>query len=206
MSHPRDRASRIRGSRAVAEASPVRSPETSIVIAAHYAFAIRRFHVRAFAQCWRHGARGFLIAIVSAHAIHTDENWLERLVSPLRPLDTAIVFGGQRGRPMSKFAEARDIERVFPDKPLRWTMTTSSSTISWPDSASWFRQPEPKNNRRVDVNERRQPHPREGIHLLIDAFSRIEHRRRVSTSWEARLAFPAAFFYLVYIHHGNMPG
>ncbi|MGH7467769.1 MAG: alcohol dehydrogenase catalytic domain-containing protein [Longimicrobiales bacterium] len=58
-------------------------------------------------------ARGRLIAILSAHAIPADEHWLEQLVAPLRSADTAMVFGGQRGHPISKFSEARDFERIF---------------------------------------------------------------------------------------------
>jgi 2-desacetyl-2-hydroxyethyl bacteriochlorophyllide A dehydrogenase len=63
-------------------------------------------------------ARGAFIAIISAHAIPTDAQWLERLVTPLRQPDTAMVFGGQRGHAVSKFSEARDLERVFPARPL----------------------------------------------------------------------------------------
>jgi 2-desacetyl-2-hydroxyethyl bacteriochlorophyllide A dehydrogenase len=63
-------------------------------------------------------ARGAFIAIISAHAIPTDEQWLERLITPLRQPDTAMVFGGQRGHAVSKFSEARDLERVFPARPL----------------------------------------------------------------------------------------
>src|SRR5437867_2765840 len=65
-----------------------------------------------------HTARGSFIAIISAHAIPTDERWLERLITPLREPQTAMVFGGQRGHAISKFSEARDLERVFPSKPL----------------------------------------------------------------------------------------
>ncbi len=59
-------------------------------------------------------AQGAFIAIVSAHAIPSDEDWLENLVAPLRNPETAMVYGGQRGHPISKFSEARDFERVFP--------------------------------------------------------------------------------------------
>ncbi len=62
-------------------------------------------------------ARGSLIAILSAHAIPTDGQWLERLVTPLRQPGVAMVFGGQRGHAVSKFSEARDFERVFPATP-----------------------------------------------------------------------------------------
>lgn len=63
-------------------------------------------------------ARGSFIAIVSAHAIPTGDQWLERLIAPLRHPNTAMVFGGQRGHPVSKFSEARDFERIFPAKAL----------------------------------------------------------------------------------------
>jgi 2-desacetyl-2-hydroxyethyl bacteriochlorophyllide A dehydrogenase len=63
-------------------------------------------------------ARGPFIAIISAHAIPTDENWLENLITPLRNPENAMVFGGQRGHAISKFSEARDLERVFPARSL----------------------------------------------------------------------------------------
>ena len=63
-------------------------------------------------------ARGSFIAIISAHAIPTDEHWLSRLIAPLRRPDTAMVFGGQRGHAISKFSEARDFERVFHSQPM----------------------------------------------------------------------------------------
>jgi 2-desacetyl-2-hydroxyethyl bacteriochlorophyllide A dehydrogenase len=59
-------------------------------------------------------ARGRFMAIVSAHAIPADEHWLEKLVAPLRDASTAMVYGGQRGHEISKFAECRDFERMFP--------------------------------------------------------------------------------------------
>ena len=61
-------------------------------------------------------ARGSFIVILSAHAIPTGDQWLDRLIAPLRRPNTAMVFGGQRGHPLSKFSEARDFERVFPAK------------------------------------------------------------------------------------------
>jgi len=63
-------------------------------------------------------ARGSFIAIISAHAIPTDERWLSGLIAPLRRPGTAMVFGGQRGHAVSKFSEARDLERVFHSKPM----------------------------------------------------------------------------------------
>lgn len=62
-------------------------------------------------------AQGRYIAILSAHAIPAGEDWLERLVAPLRQETVAMVFGGQRGHQFSKFSEARDFERLFPTRP-----------------------------------------------------------------------------------------
>ena len=61
--------------------------------------------------------RGRFIAIVSAHAIPADAEWLGLLVQPLRRPEVAMVFGRQRGHPTSKFSEARDFERTFPREP-----------------------------------------------------------------------------------------
>jgi 2-desacetyl-2-hydroxyethyl bacteriochlorophyllide A dehydrogenase len=59
-------------------------------------------------------ARGSFIAILSAHAIPSNEFWLERLVKPLREVDTAMVYGSQRGHgEFSKYSEKRDFERLF---------------------------------------------------------------------------------------------
>jgi 2-desacetyl-2-hydroxyethyl bacteriochlorophyllide A dehydrogenase len=63
-------------------------------------------------------SRGRLAAIVSAHAIPATEDWLEKLVAPLRKPEVAMVYGGQRGHSISKFSELRDFERIFPDHPL----------------------------------------------------------------------------------------
>ncbi len=62
-------------------------------------------------------ARGSLLAILSAHAIPADGEWLSRLVAPLRQANTAMVYGGQRGHQLSKFSETQDFLRVFPSQP-----------------------------------------------------------------------------------------
>jgi threonine dehydrogenase-like Zn-dependent dehydrogenase/glycosyltransferase involved in cell wall biosynthesis len=62
-------------------------------------------------------SRGSFVAILSAHAIPSDECWLEKLIAPLRRPEVAMVYGGQRGHAVSKFSESRDFERVFPDGP-----------------------------------------------------------------------------------------
>jgi threonine dehydrogenase-like Zn-dependent dehydrogenase/glycosyltransferase involved in cell wall biosynthesis len=62
-------------------------------------------------------ARGKFMAIISAHAIPSDEHWLERIVEPLRREEVAMVYGGQRGHAESKFSEWKDFKRVFPSSP-----------------------------------------------------------------------------------------
>ncbi len=62
-------------------------------------------------------ARGRFIAIVSAHTVPVDENWLARLVEPLRDADSAMVYGRQLGVRSSKFSEAEDFRRTFGEAP-----------------------------------------------------------------------------------------
>ena len=62
-------------------------------------------------------ARGSFVAVLSAHAIPADDDWLERLVAPLRRPEVAMVYGGQRGHALSKFSETCDFERIFPAQP-----------------------------------------------------------------------------------------
>lgn len=63
-------------------------------------------------------ASGQFVAIISAHAIPADDEWLGELVTPLRNSNTAMVFGSQRGHEVSKLSETLDFERVFPDENL----------------------------------------------------------------------------------------
>lgn len=59
-------------------------------------------------------ASGSFIIILTAHAMPSNEFWLDRLIKPLREYDTAMVYGGQRGHNrFSKFSEKRDFERLF---------------------------------------------------------------------------------------------
>jgi threonine dehydrogenase-like Zn-dependent dehydrogenase/glycosyltransferase involved in cell wall biosynthesis len=62
-------------------------------------------------------ARGKFMAIISAHAIPADADWLEGIIAPLRRDDVAMVYGGQRGHEQSKFSEWKDFNRVFPKWP-----------------------------------------------------------------------------------------
>ena len=65
-------------------------------------------------------SRGRFIAILSAHAIPTDGEWLGRLVEPLREPDTPMSYGGQRGHPLSNYAESRDFERIYGPETKRF--------------------------------------------------------------------------------------
>lgn len=91
-------------------------------IAAHYRSRIVRLRSEDFTfghslNVGIQAARGSLVVILSAHAIPADENWLEKLVAPLRRDDVAMVYGGQCGHAISKFSEMLDFERLFPDRP-----------------------------------------------------------------------------------------
>lgn len=61
-------------------------------------------------------AEGSIIAVVSAHTLPVDENWLERLVIPLRDEQTAMTFGRQFGARESKFGEVQDLRRTYGPK------------------------------------------------------------------------------------------
>ena len=61
------------------------------------------------------------VAILSAHAIPSDEHWLGNLVTAIKQSNVAMVYGGQRGHAISKFSESRDFERMFPDSPREET-------------------------------------------------------------------------------------
>ena len=63
------------------------------------------------------GAAGDFIAIVSAHTLPLDENWLNRLTEPLREDKTAMVYGRQIGGKTSKYSEIQDLRRTFGLKP-----------------------------------------------------------------------------------------
>ena len=58
-------------------------------------------------------AAGRFAVIVSAHAKPVDDQWLERLMAPLREEGVAIVYGRQFGVSTSKYGEARDLARTF---------------------------------------------------------------------------------------------
>lgn len=67
---------------------------------------------------------GRFIVIVSAHTKPVTNDWLARLVAPLRDTATAMVYGRQCGVPESKFSEYTDFERTF--GPISHVLTPPS--------------------------------------------------------------------------------
>ncbi|HWR91923.1 MAG TPA: alcohol dehydrogenase catalytic domain-containing protein, partial [Desulfobacterales bacterium] len=58
-------------------------------------------------------AEGRLVAIVSAHTLPLNAEWLKKLVEPLEDENTAMVYGRQVGGPSSRFSEIQDMQRTF---------------------------------------------------------------------------------------------
>ena len=58
-------------------------------------------------------AAGKYIVIVSAHTLPFNENWMGKLIDPLRDANTAMVYGRQLGGKTSKFSEVQDMRRTF---------------------------------------------------------------------------------------------
>jgi threonine dehydrogenase-like Zn-dependent dehydrogenase/GT2 family glycosyltransferase len=88
-------------------------------------------------------ARGKYMAIISAHAIPADADWLELLVAPLRRDEVAMVYGGQRGHAESKFSEWKDFKRVFPaePKPVRNPAPFANNANSAIKKELWHQHP-----------------------------------------------------------------
>lgn len=61
---------------------------------------------------------GRLIAIVSAHTLPVNDDWLGYLVAPLTSPNVAMVYGRQIGAPVSKFSETQDLRRTFGSERL----------------------------------------------------------------------------------------
>lgn len=59
-------------------------------------------------------AGGDYLVFISGHCIPVEENWLERLVSPLKEHLAAYSYGRQIGRDSTKFSETQYFEKNFP--------------------------------------------------------------------------------------------
>jgi len=79
-------------------------------------------------------AAGEIAAIVSAHAIPTDNRWLEHLIRSFGDPQTAMAYGRQLGVAASKFSEAEDFRRVFGTERLalkapNWFANNANSAV-----------------------------------------------------------------------------
>ncbi|MFC8532449.1 HEAT repeat domain-containing protein [Streptomyces sp. NPDC057249] len=78
------------------------------------------------------------VVVVSAHAIPSDERWLENLIRPLRSPDVLGVYGGQIYPVNAKFLDKRDLD-IFSDIQPRsetrdsdfWNANSAFSIASW---------------------------------------------------------------------------
>jgi 2-desacetyl-2-hydroxyethyl bacteriochlorophyllide A dehydrogenase len=61
-------------------------------------------------------ASGKYIAIVSAHTLPFNAQWLGKLIEPLHDDNSAMVYGRQMGGKSSKFSETQDMRRTFGTK------------------------------------------------------------------------------------------
>jgi len=63
-------------------------------------------------------ARGRFIALASAHTEPANNEWLGRLIEPLRRPEVCMVYGRQLGGLGSKYSEVMDLGRIFGAQPL----------------------------------------------------------------------------------------
>ncbi len=63
-------------------------------------------------------ASGDLIVIASAHVYPVYPDWLEQLLQPLDDVKVAVVYGKQRGAPISQFSEHQVFRQWYPDEDV----------------------------------------------------------------------------------------
>jgi glycosyltransferase involved in cell wall biosynthesis len=63
-------------------------------------------------------AGGEFLIFVSAHAYPVYPDWLERLLRPFADPRVALVYGKQRGNGTTKFSEAQQLAKLFPEVSL----------------------------------------------------------------------------------------
>jgi 2-desacetyl-2-hydroxyethyl bacteriochlorophyllide A dehydrogenase len=79
-------------------------------------------------------AAGKYIAIISAHTLPFNPDWLGKLTEPLHDNNTAMVYGRQLGGKSSKFSETQDMRRTFGPKravlrPPRFFANNANSAV-----------------------------------------------------------------------------
>ncbi len=63
-------------------------------------------------------ATGDYLVFISAHCIPADENWLARLIAPLRNKSADYVYGRQIGHDVTRFSEHQIFAQYFPDDDM----------------------------------------------------------------------------------------
>lgn len=90
--------------------------------------------------------RGELVVLLSAHAIPTDDRWLEHMLAPFSDPDVAGVASRQVPWPDAPWDEMLRLGRTFGDAPVRYTRANAagivfSNAASAVRRADWARAP-----------------------------------------------------------------
>jgi rhamnosyltransferase len=73
--------------------------------------------------------RGDLLVLLSAHAIPTDDRWLERMLAPFEDPQVAGVASRQVPWPDAPWDEAQRLARTFGEAPRRYTREAADAII-----------------------------------------------------------------------------
>jgi rhamnosyltransferase len=73
--------------------------------------------------------RGDLVVLLSAHAIPTDDRWLERMLAPFADPDVAGVASRQVPWPDAPWDEVQRLARTFGDAPQRYTREAAGGIV-----------------------------------------------------------------------------
>jgi glycosyltransferase involved in cell wall biosynthesis len=61
-------------------------------------------------------ANGEILVYVSGHCIPTDENWIIKLIDPIRKKTSGYTYGGQLGVDLTKYSEKQIFKKYFPNE------------------------------------------------------------------------------------------
>jgi glycosyltransferase involved in cell wall biosynthesis len=99
------------------------STDATVAIASHYPVRVLSIPPQefSFGRSLNRGcaeAGGEFLVFVSAHAYPVYPDWLERLLRPFADPRVALVYGKQRGNGTTKFSEAQQLAKLFPEVSL----------------------------------------------------------------------------------------
>ena len=99
------------------------STDATVAIASHYPVRVLSIPPQefTFGRSLNFGcshAQGEFLVFISAHAYPVYPDWLERLLLPFSDPRVALVYGRQRGNGTTKFSEAQQLAKLFPDVSL----------------------------------------------------------------------------------------